>query len=98
MVYYEEIEGNSNENDAAISNRNILRKAIDEQIYTEIKKNPVGGPFTLYKLYSNNNNKNIGKKNNSMSLSKGSIRNDSSMNNSSYRSNKKTSKASGFGY
>ena len=98
LVYYEKIEGNSNENDAAISNRNILRKAVDEQIYTEIKKNPGGGPFTLYRLYSNNNNKVFGKKNNSMSLSKGSIRNDSSMNNSSYRTNKKTSKASGFGY
>ena len=96
LVYFEKIEGNSNDNDAAISNRFILKKKLSNEIYTEIKKNPGGGPFNLYRLYSNNNKNN--KRNNNLSWSIGNnSRNDSGINNNSYRG-KKSSKASGFGY
>ena len=95
LIYFEEIEGNSNDNDAAISNRFILKKKLSNEIYSEIKKNPGGGPFTLYRLYSNKNKN--GKRNNTLSWSLGnSSRNDSGIDNS-YKG-KRNAKASGFGY
>ena len=57
IVYYEENEGASNDNDASIINRNILsNKNTDDEIYQEIKHIPKKASFLLYKLYGTKDN------------------------------------------
>ena len=50
MVYYEESEEGSSDNDASIINRNILSsRSTDDEIYNEMKKIPKNVSFPLYK-------------------------------------------------
>ena len=98
VVYYEENEGGSNDNDASIMNRNIFSsKSTDDEIYQEIKKMPRNGSYSLYKLNEENNDENnflsqfnINKKNNNMN---------EDLNMTGFTGGCiKKSKASGFGY
>ena len=86
LVYFEKIEGNSNNNDDAVSNRFILKKLRKKYILLKLKKS-WRGPFNLYRLYSDYNKNN--KRNNNLSWSIGNNkRNNSGINNNSYRGKK----------
>ena len=86
LVYFEKIEGNSNNNDDAVSNRFILKKLRNEIYTIEIKK-ILKRTFNLYRLYSDYNKNN--KRNNNLSWSIGNNkRNNSGINNNSYRGKK----------
>ena len=97
LVYLEENEGGSNDNDASIINRNIFsNKSTDDEIYHEIKKNPINTSFTFYKLYGKKRNKNSFLMDNSLHLN--GYNDKIGMNSSFKNSFFKKSKASGFGY
>ena len=97
LVYLEENEGGSNDNDASIINRNIFsNKSTDDEIYHEIKKNPINTSFTFYKLYGKKRNKNSFLMDNSLHLN--NYNDKIGMNSSFKNSFFKKSKASGFGY
>lgn len=74
LVYFEEIEGNSSENDACVINRNILnKKATDEYLCTKLKKSPSQVQPSLFMMYSSYNkisksNANISKGNGTSSF------------------------------
>ena len=90
LVYFEKIEGNSNNNDDAISNRFILKKLRNEIYTIEIKK-ILKRTFNLYRLYSDYNKNN--KRNNNLSWSiENNKRNNSGINNNSYRGKKSSIK------
>ncbi len=98
IVYYEENEEGTNDNDASIINRNILsNKSTDDEIYHEIKKIPKNASFTLFKLYGKNRDKKNFLMDSSLHLNKNI--NDEFLLNHSFKNNYfKKSKASGFGY
>ncbi len=96
LVYLEEHEGSSNDNDASIINRNIFsNKSTDDEIYHEIKKNPINTSFAFYKLFGKKKDKNSFLMDNSLHLNN----NDEISMNCSFKNSFFTrSKASGFGY
>ena len=98
IVYYEENEGVSDNNDASIINRNILsNKSTDDEIYHEIKKIPRNASFTMYKLFGKKDNNFL--MDNILNQNKNNNMNDGYyMNNSFKNLFYKKSKASGFGY
>ena len=98
IVYYEENEGVSDNNDASIINRNILsNKSTYDEIYHEIKKIPRNASFTMYKLFGKKDNNFL--MDNILNQNKNNNMNDGYyMNNSFKNLFYKKSKASGFGY
>ena len=98
IIYYEENEGTSNDNDASIMNRNILsNKSTEDEIYHEIKHIPKNASFLLYKLYGTKDNNYF--MDNSLHLNKNKKINQEFLLKNSIKYNyfKKT-KISGFGY
>ena len=100
VVYFQENEGTTNDNDASIINRNILsNKSTDDEIFHENKKMPRNGSFALYKLLGNKKDKiNFLMDGNEKSYKNKNINEEFSFNNSFKSSYFQRSKASGFGY
>ena len=99
-IYYEEYEGETNDNDASIINRNILsNKSTDDEIYHEIKRVPRNASYSLYKLYGKERDKNnfLIDKNFSSNRNKG-LNEQFNMNNSFKNFFYTNAKKSGFGY
>ena len=99
IVYFQENEGVTNDNDASIINRNILsNKSTDDEIFGEIKKFSRNGSYNLSKLKEKSNDKIDFMENCLKSFKNNNIDDELNINNNFKNSFFIRSKASGFGY